>query len=446
MTKRAQTDRSATEPRTIPRSWFIALAALVVLPWLVVLGIYARRDVAAPAPRGAVAADPAPSPVVIGSGPWGDLFAMPIVISPPLEQVPSNWGPVEPSEWRFPQSSPADVEHVLTGAGIAGADAARLLQSAAADPRIAGLVVRPDPSFVWSLPSEVRGRLYTTLGQTPLNPRQFDAYRYAGASVEDWLGPSLIAPATLQLIKPLVYREGDFLFFADIDLLRPKIHDPEELQRLAKGLFRVSTMIVELRVRNSAEVDALSDYWGRGGRRTDIQPLLESIVGSGPHEQIDITHLLPPVARLNLYRYPKISLEDLQRSSLVNCLWTALNFFNPEPDGRMADLAAATARLRHDYYLVQDRFQLGDIVALTDSQGNLFHVAVYLAGNLVFTKNGMSPLSPWVIMPMERLKGYYMQYGESTGIQVLSPEGHVARRPPGPPPACGTTALDNDAR
>jgi hypothetical protein len=418
MAKRSQADRPAAEPRTISRSWFVALIALVVLPWLVVLAIYMWPRWPAPVARGTAATlDPIPSPAAIGSGPWGDLFAMPIVISPPLEQVPSNWGPVEPLEWRFPQSSPADVERLLEDAGVSDADATRLVRTAAADPRIAGLVVRPDPAFVWSLPSNVRGRLYGTLAQSPLNPRQHDAYRYAGSSVEEWLGASLISPDTLQLVKPLVYREGDFLFFADIDLVRPRIHDPEELQRLAKGLFRVSTMIVEVRVKSASEVDALSEYWGRGGRRTDIQPLLESIVGSGPHDQIDITHLLPPVARLNLYRYPKVTLDDLQRSSLVNCLWTALNFFNPEPDDRMADLAAATTRLRRDYYLVQDRFQLGDIVALTDSQGNLFHVAVYLAANLVFTKNGMSPLSPWVIMPMERLKGYYIQYGESTGIQ-----------------------------
>ena len=38
---------------------------------------------------------------------------------------------------------------------------------------------------------------------------------------------------------------------------------------------------------------------------------------------------------------------------------------------------------------------------------NLFHVAVYLADDLVFTKNGTSPVAPWAIMPIDRLKAFY---------------------------------------
>jgi hypothetical protein len=114
-----------------------------------------------------------------------------------------------------------------------------------------------------------------------------------------------------------------------------------------------------------------------------------------------------------LYRYPKVSLEDLEKPQLANCFWTALNFFNTTPDDRMLDPAYALERLHQDYYLVQDGLQLGDIVALSDRNLNIFHVAVYLADDLVFTKNGFFSLAPWTILPMDRLKGHYAEHRDN---------------------------------
>ncbi len=418
MAKRAVILDESKTAYTVPRGWVAVLATLLILPWLVVLALYVRP--AAP-PSLLPSADPTPrmpaASSTVEAGPWGDLVTTPIVISPPLEQVPNDWGPVQPIEWQFPEASREALQQFLAASGLTEVQTTALLASARPEPHIKGFVVRPDPALVWSLTPDVRAFIYGRLAETPLNPRQHDAYRYAGSTLEEWLGTSLVAPDTLQLIKPLIYRQGAFLYFADIDLVRARLQDPQALQRLAKGLFRVSTVLVELRVKNRADIDALEEYWGRGGRRTDILPLLESIAGSPAHQQIDITHLLPPTARLNLYRYPKVSLADLQRPQLVNCLWTALNFFNPRPDDRLVDLDAALDNLRRNYYFVHDRFQLGDLIVLTDSGGNLLHVAVYLAADLVFTKNGTSPLSPWVIMNMAGLKGYDIQYGEGVQLQ-----------------------------
>ena len=56
--------------------------------------------------------------------------------------------------------------------------------------------------------------------------------------------------------------------------------------------------------------------------------------------------------------------------------------------------------------------QLGDVVAFVDPAGGIFHAAVYLADGLVFGKNGTSHLSPWSIVPMDRLKGYYLEHAD----------------------------------
>ena len=185
---------------------------------------------------------------------------------------------------------------------------------------------------------------------------------------------------------------ADTCIFADRELVRSRITDREELRRLAKGLLRQTTSRLRLSITNLAEVDTIAAYWGRGGRRTDIQPLLESLAGAAKDRAIDIVHLLPTFARTNLYRYPRVTAEDLNRPELTNCLWTALNFFNDPPDDKYLDPRVAIERLQRDYYLVHNNFQLGDIVALLDGQGRIFHVAVYLADDFVFTKNGY-PLS-----------------------------------------------------
>ena len=44
---------------------------------------------------------------------------------------------------------------------------------------------------------------------------------------------------------------------------------------------------------------------------------------------------------------------------------------------------------------------------------DLFHVAVYLADGLTFTKNGTSPVAPWTIMSVDQLKQFYRRRAEN---------------------------------
>jgi hypothetical protein len=160
------------------------------------------------------------------------------------------------------------------------------------------------------------------------------------------------------------------------------------------------------------------EYWGRGGRRTEIRPLLESAAGGGADRFIDVVHLLPPFAQNHLYCYPKLSAGDLDRPAVVNCLWTSLNFFNPKPDDRFLDTAVALKALKEDYFIVESDFELGDIVAFLDEEGNIFHAAVYIAGDLVFSKNGISAMAPWTLSSLDDVKGYYRWRSENPRLIV----------------------------
>jgi hypothetical protein len=388
----------------VPRPWLTAFTILLVIPWLVAAAIYvtaSAEDRREPMSPGV----PTESPV----GPWGHLVRTPIVISPPAEYVPDNWGPPMPLLWHVPVSTAAELTSFLSSAGVASGDIASLHATVRPESQ-GGVVLQPDVELVRRLSPEVRARLYLQMARSQVNRDEYTAFRFHGVSPEAWLG-SRVSKETIDMIAPFVFRQGDFMYLADIDAVWPRVEDPAELRRLAKALNRQATLLVTLHVENPEEVPALVEYWGRGGRRMDIRPLLESLA-EGEHRSLDISHLLPPLARQLLYRYPRLTVADHERPVLPNCLWTALNFFNHTPEDRYFDVQIALETLEREYSLVHAGPQLGDIVAFSDSDGNLFHVAVYVADDLVFGKNGISPMSPWSILPIERIKGHYLEYSE----------------------------------
>jgi hypothetical protein len=402
--------RDVAEARPVvhlPRRWLIALVAAFLAPWAVLVWLYPSQ----PSPTAARPLSNGPS-VKSAAGPWGDLVETPIVISPPLEYVPADGGRNDDPAWFFPNVSADRLDALWASVGFSNGDAAYLRARTQPVAQIKGLVVTPDRAWIRSIPSDVRARLYAELAKSRLNEDQEQAFRFLGTTPADWLDGSLISPATRALVEPLIYREGGFLYFADIEAVRPLITDPAELQRLVKTLLRHSTLLVRLSVASELHVDALAEYWGRGGRRTDIRPLLESIAGAGADRSIDIVHLLPAFARNHLYRYPKLTTADLDRPIIANCLWSSLNFFNEEPDDRYLDPDLAIKALRTSYYVIEHGYQLGDIVAFLDEDGNLFHVAVYVAEDMAFTKNGTSPGAPWTLMSIPHIMEYYRARGD----------------------------------
>ena len=404
--KKSEKQKLARAPilyMTIPRQWVIALVAILVVPsWFGVAAFWLKKEDRAN--LDVENASPKRSP---HSGKWGDLSLVPIVIAPPMELVFTDWGFMPRPTWYFPGSNADMVAQILLSSGVPPTEAAMLRAEARSVPRIAGVVLEPDPAWVRALTPEVRSRLYHILAQTPLNVDQTQAFRYPGVSPEEWFGRSPISQHTRELVEPLIYRDGNYMLFSDIELVRTEIGSDDEMRLLGKALFQQSTVIVNLSVDRTANLDELVEYWGRGGRRTEIRPLLESIAGGGPERAIDVTHLLPPFAQNHLYSYPQLTAGDLDKPAVVNCLWTALNFFRETPDNRFLDASVALNTLKEDYFVIESDFELGDIVAFLDEEGNIFHAVVYIADNLVFSKNGISAMAPWTIMSLEDVKDYY---------------------------------------
>jgi hypothetical protein len=398
----------------VPRGWLLAIPVIVVIPWLIAGLIYFRDGAAAPAADQEPQRTPA-HPSHGNHGAWGNLTRIPIVISPPLEFVSPQWGrELGQDEWVFPGVSSADaIETFLSAVGVSPEHRDRLRRSTRPEPKIRGFVITPEAEVARALSPEVRGKLYLRLGKTTLNFDQANPFRFYAQSPNEWLHGSLISDTTRQELEALLYRDGPYLHFADPELVLARVPDPSERQKIAKVLARQSTFLVTVTVHDSTEVPRLAEYWGRGGRRTDVRPLLESLAAATPDHPLDIVHLLPSFARERLYRYPRPSTADYDKPLLANCLWSSLNFFAEEPDDKYLDVNVALETLKSDYTVIQADYQLGDILGMVDEEGNLFHAAVYLADDLVFTKNGTSPIAPWTIMPIQHLKDFYRLQSEN---------------------------------
>jgi len=186
-----------------------------------------------------------------------------------------------------------------------------------------------------------------------------------------------------------------------------------EARRIVKATTRTRSVLAALRVSAGDDLESLARYWTAGYRRKDILPMLESIAEQGGGGRLDMAHLLPPLPRKLIYTYPTPDLELTGRTP--NCHWTSLNFFNYTPQGIYLDLKLAANRVLAGYSRPTDGPAFGDVLLFVDAKGNAHHSCVFVADNLVFTKNGENSAVPWILARLEDVK---QMYSRETGNRI----------------------------
>jgi hypothetical protein len=373
-------------------------------------------------PPAPVAAPPLPptaqgpaSPSFDGkAGPWGVFEYTPIQIAPPADLIKVD-GEIVPGRWFFRGLARRQVEQLFQQAGL---DAAQLEVLARSPWKTAegGVTVTPPSELILGLAPPARSALYAVLARNPENVHN-SALAYEPDDLERRLAASKLAPATVDLFRKLLYRQGDMVFFADDRTLLPMITDAEERTRLVLMLARQQTYAVRLKLNEHSDLPQLLKYWGTPGRTKDIEPLLRSLVTVPGGYALDLAHLLPPIARRRIFTYPR---PGKQGDETKNCHWTSLNFHRDPPIDLFADPAQAAKEVAAHYVPVTTP-TFGDLVVLADREsGAVVHSAVYLADDLVFTKNGFGLAEPWMYMPLDRMmKIYSLHLGQPDSVKVL---------------------------
>lgn len=301
--------------------------------------------------------------------------------------------------WFFEKFSVAQLTDFLRNSFLTPNQLNDLAKTSRVEIATNGCLVTPSEYLVRSLSPASHSKIYATLETSPFNYAQQFPFRFGTKDFESRFEGSDLSPEKLQVIRGLTYTNSDDLCLTDLQSLSLLL-STNEFDRAMDALYRFPVYRLRLRVMPGSNVDLLKNYWGRGGREDKIRPLISSLakVPRKGGSSINISYLLPPFARLRLYTFPNSWKEATVEKQ--DCFWSAMNFFNDQPDLGFLEPNYTKQILESHYRVVQGDPTFGDLLTLVDTNGTGYHICVYLVDHFVFTKNGVNTLSPWVIMKL----------------------------------------------
>lgn len=387
------------------RTVFLVLGAAIFLPWAALILVLVRERPSPPPAAARLASDLLPPGAIAAKpGPWGEIFYTRVLIEPPEFLLPPPGAKTAPPIWHFRETSAEELRTWFASLPLTPEQLAEITSSASWEINADLIRIRRSDALAASLSPEARARLYTRLADFAENTEQANPFRFRADAAEEWFRDSGLPAATIERVKKLLYRRGTSLIFSDLSLVLPHVPSQAERTQLIKTLSRKSTLMVQLRLPPDADVDALENYWGRGQRSRDLKPLLRSHVHKDNATSIDIIHLLPRGPRQLLYTYPLPN--EKGGSTFLDCHWTTLNFFNAQPDSRYENIEAVQQAYLNDYFVLTGKPTFGDVIILTRGE-NVVHSCVYIADDIVYTKNGAQPNAPWILMTLSDVIAFY---------------------------------------
>lgn len=342
---------------------------------------------------------------VSAPGPWGTIEYTPIALDRPEEYFTNEFNGTPPrTRWVFRNHTEDQLKTLFSAIDLSSE--ARQWLSNRANWQISphAIVLFPPAEVVVSLNSDTRQKLYAVLGANPENALHATPFRFRADGFDDWFAGCSVPEKKIELVRQLTYQHDGSLCFADAPAFA-ELSTPEETMGVIKCLWRVSTFLLRLRVDKNTDVEKLMSYWGKMGPARDYRPLIESMSRLDEGSTINLSYFLPPFARLRLYTYPNPRDPNIGRQ---DCFWSSMNFFNRVADNRFFNSDFTRQTLETDYTRVRDGSrQFGDLILLLGNGDQALHMCVYIADDVVFTKNGANTQQPWVLMKLPEMLGQY---------------------------------------
>jgi hypothetical protein len=335
-------------------------------------------------------------------GAWGRLRYIRIGIEPPPDQLDAEHDYGHP-RWFFRSLSRRQTEQLLRAANPPPSALQALVEQSFWQETPQGTVVGPSDEALLTLDPASRQRIYSALADVPQNTQRFPVPMRPDFLAER-MESSGLKSGTLALWQKLLYPSGSWLFFADTPFVLSHLPQLDERRRFISMLARNVTYLVSLQVDPGSNIEDIARYWTFSGRAKDCGPLLKSLTRVPGGSELDLAHLLPPMARRRIYTYAKPTPKGV--TDVRNCFWTAMNFFNETPEDRFTDADEMMKVLKTEYDTVTEP-AFGDVVVLFDSRNQAIHAASYLADNLLFTKNGHTPFHPWMYATLDDIQELY---------------------------------------
>ncbi|MDB6109421.1 MAG: hypothetical protein JWR69_1171 [Pedosphaera sp.] len=384
--------------------------ALVAAAALVTYGLVSHRSQGG---TGAERTLSAASPSTPGSNddtppqeipPWGELKTFDVDLEQPEEYIAFEMDTNRVPKWVFDGMTPDKARSLMQSCGLASNQIERALSPEFVSVTSSNTTIKPDDELLLSLSPESRAKFYGQLAQISGNHYMQAPFFFPGQSFEGKFGNSKLDPEIVSTLRKLLYARGNDQCFSDYELLLRRVPTEPERLRLVKALSRQSAVLPRLRIRPDTDVDKVLGYWDRGLQVKNIRPLLESVKRLQHGGSVSLLYLLPPFVRERLYTFPSPSKPG---DPAMDCHWSTMNFFNETPDDRFANPSYTAPYITTNYYQVAKPTLYGDIILLLDKNDNAIHSGVYLADDIIFTKNGNNYSQPWKLMRTKDLLGMY---------------------------------------
>ncbi len=346
-------------------------------------------------------------------GPWGELEVRTVYLEAPDTLLAAVAKPNSVTRWVFEQTTEAAVRDLLKRCEVPAPLAERWLSPARR--LLNGNVISLYPAVddLVALPASARSALYQELAKSSANEYQRDPVYILGGDLDDWLMDAGLSEAQQELFRKLVWRRGDAVVFSDIQALLALAKNSDEVRSTFRAVTRVRSLVVELQLPLKTDRRQFIDYWAAGQTDAPRLTFISAITQRRAPQTVDITHFLPSLMRQRAYTFPEMELG--LKGRFPDCHWTSLNFFSQTPKDFYLDTRLAAAQLVENYVTVEAPYRYGDILCFLEN-GEGLHTCVYIADDIVLTKNGDSILAPWALMQIKDVESIYRR-SPATRIQ-----------------------------
>ncbi len=331
------------------------------------------------------------------SGPWGDLDYSITYLTIP-DQYVENW--TEPSEvvaWHFSGMTIEEVKGKVLGmtkqsvsVGSEGPEARFVTGEL-------GVTLFPNETLVRMLTPEQRSELALVLRNDPRNRFHRNPIVIESGDPVSWYRAAMLPEDTVQLIASLCYDLGGTRVFSDVPFVLSTLESLALRRDFLRAMTRTRSLFLRLNLRDADDLNSIAEYWTAGQKRKDLLPILKSITETPEIEKVDIAHLLPPTPRMLLFTFPDFAWTV--SGEVRDCHWTSTNFFRAPPGGGIRNPSVRGSLMFESLEPVAGVPRFGDVlVVYAKETGEILHSAVYIAADILFTKNGDSMFKPWVLM------------------------------------------------
>ena len=350
--------------------------------------------------------DPSDKSSAVHIGAWGTLATRDLSLERPAEFLTDEVTSPPPETWFFKGMKLAGVKALLAQNGIASAQIEAAFEPQNVTEQAAGVAFQPPDNFLFTLSQPARAKLYAALGGYGVNPYLDSPFVFPGGTINAIYTDSRLNPEDLAVLKRLIYANGTGHQLADYTALLGKIPTAQRRVAMAQALSRQSAVMARLVVNHKTDINKIADYWGHipNVRFTDIRPLFDSLKALPEGGSVSLIYLLPPFARNRLYTFP---LPPQAGEPVMDSHWTTFNFYSETPDNRFNDPAYTVNYITQNYYPIAEPSVYGDVLVLMNERNEIKQSAVFLADDLVFTKNGSNYRQPWMIMHIPDLLATY---------------------------------------